>query len=276
MPKPLADHGTYARANGRPSQGIKGCDCQRCRRAEAVYVKRRNYLNATGRPLMVDTEPVTAHLETLFAAGAGWTQLADATGCSSSTIFAIRRRTSPKILRTTAEKILAVTPGAAQPPRRPISSIGTRRRIQALMTIGHSMRAIAAEADGMDVSIVREALNGTRRAAVTSQTAARIARAYRRLATIPGTNTRARTRAAANGWHGPLAWDDIDNPAAEPDLTGVATPQRLKRRSQPDDIAAEVRHLAALGESSHSIARALGRSEKRISQLMPERYGEAA
>lgn len=271
MSTPLPRHGTYARANGRPSRGIKGCRCPRCRRAEAAYTKRRNYLNATGRPLRVDVEPAAAHLDALFDAGAGWTQLAAATGCSTSTLHLIRRRTSPKIHRTTAVKILAVRPGQAQPARRPVSNIGTRRRIQALMAIGHSMRDIATAAHGIDISVVREALNGARRTGVTAQTASRIARAYRTLAARPGTNTRARNRAAAAGWPGPAAWDDIDNPSEQPDLSGItATTRPLKKRGEADVMAAEVHHLAALGESTYAIAKQLGRSEKRISQLMQE------
>ena len=75
--KPLPEHGTNARAKGRPATGVPRCPCLPCRAAARAYEKRRRVLNATGRTLRVPVEPVAAHLDTLFAADAGWMQLAE-------------------------------------------------------------------------------------------------------------------------------------------------------------------------------------------------------
>lgn len=253
--KPLADHGTTARAKGRPDAGIKGCPCLPCREAERRYSKRRRYLNATGRTVMVDVEPAAAHLDALFDAGAGWVQLAAATGCSNSSLSVIRRRVPPQIRRITANKILAVQPGDARPPRRPIDATGARRRIQALMAIGHSLRAISAAAEGLHTCIIRKILGG-QLGVVTTHTADRVAAAYRKLAATPGDNQRARNRAQHFGWPGPLAWGDIDDPNAEPEVE--TAPVQESRKDVADVRADEIQHLGRFGISDYEIARRVG------------------
>lgn len=216
--KPLADHGTTARAKGRPAGNVPPCPCRPCRDAENRYNKERNYLNATGRPRTVAPTAVAAHLETLFAAGAGWIQLAELTNCSASTLLDIRRRTSAVIRHDVAARILAVQPGQGIPPKRQQPALGTTRRIRALQTLGHSSKAIS-EASGVELSTVSDLLNEYH-TTIGRRVAARIDTGYRQLAETAGTNTRARNRAAREGWAPPAAWDDIDDPHCHPDTTG--------------------------------------------------------
>ncbi|SDN18648.1 helix-turn-helix domain-containing protein [Streptomyces wuyuanensis] len=216
--KPLADHGTTARAKGRPSGGIPPCPCRPCRDAENAYDKRRRYLNATGRTLMVDTAPVADHIRDLFNAGAGWVQLAAATGCSSSTLHKILTGRIPQCRRTTANKILAVRPGDAIPPGRLVPAIGSIRRIRALLAAAHPCKAISI-ASGVEHSMISDLVNGSL-SVVKLHVAQRIDAGYRKLAGTVGTSTRSRRRAERNQWAPPAAWDDLDNPAAHPEWTG--------------------------------------------------------
>jgi len=218
--KPLPPHGTTARAKGRPAAGVKGCSCRPCRDAENAYNKRRRILNETGRTLMVDAAPVRAHLEKLFADGAGWIQLAAATSCSSSTLAAIRRGQRTEITRRVASKILAVQAADVLPPNRSVPATGSIRRCHALVAAGHRIIDIA-DASSLDFATVRHVISG-RPETISVRTAAAITTAYRALAGRRGDSARSLHRAAREGWAPPGAWDDdrIDDPAAFPDWTG--------------------------------------------------------
>jgi lambda repressor-like predicted transcriptional regulator len=218
--KPLAEHGTTARAKGRPSAGIPGCPCPPCRRAENAYDKRRRFLNQTGRTLMVDTAPVAAHLRGLFSAGAGWIQLAAVSGCSTSTMHNLLTEQNPRCRRVTANKILAIQPGDAIPNHRSIPATGTIRRVRALMTLAHTCRAIS-QACRIDHSTLSDLL-AERLDSVSLGLANRVDDGFRALSRTTGASARSRNRATRERWAPPGAWDDdtIDNPDAHPDWTG--------------------------------------------------------
>ncbi|MGW5711644.1 hypothetical protein [Streptomyces olivaceus] len=218
--KPLAEHGTTARAKGRPATGVPGCPCPPCRRAENAYDKRRRFLNQTGRTLMVDTKPVAAHLRGLFAAGAGWTQLSAISDCSTSTIQNLLTEKTPQCRRTTANKILAIQPGDAIPEQRSIPALGTIRRTRALMAQAHSCKAISS-ACHIDHSTVTDLLAG-RLNVVTLGLARRVDHGFRSLSQTSGTSARSRNRARRESWAPAATWDDdtIDNPDAHPEWTG--------------------------------------------------------
>lgn len=244
MSKPLPSHGTTARAKGRPAAGIPGCACRPCRDAENAYDKRRRYLNATGRALTMDATPVKQHIETLFANGAGWVQLAQAAHVSQSNLSRIRRGLQPVVARAVAVRILAVKPGEAVPAGRPIPAAGSIRRAQALMAIGHRMKDVYATA-GLDHTTLSD-LIGERLTTVTQHTAGRMRDAYDAMCGTPGSNARAINRAQRLGWRDPAFWEDygrIDDPAFNP-----ATVERELKR---DELAAlrraDITHLADCG-----------------------------
>ncbi|GFE20129.1 helix-turn-helix domain-containing protein [Streptomyces nigrescens] len=218
--KPLADHGTTARAKGRPASGIKGCPCTPCRQAEARYDKRRRYLNATGRTLTVDPRPVADHIRNLFAEGAGWNQLVAASGCSNSTISLILNGKISRIHRTTADKLLAVQPGDAQPPGLRVPTTGSVRRLHALLAIGHTCKAISA-ASGVEHSTLSDLIN-ERLERVARHVTERVASGYSILAGTRGNSARSINRGLRNNWAPPAAWDDdhLDDPDAHPNWTG--------------------------------------------------------
>jgi lambda repressor-like predicted transcriptional regulator len=253
--KPLAKHGTTARAKGRPSAGIPGCPCPPCRRAENAYDKRRRFLNQTGRTLMVDTAPVAAHLRGLFNAGAGWIQLAAVSGCSTSTMHNLLTEQNPRCRRVTANKILAIQPGDAIPNHRSIPATGTIRRVRALMTLAHTCRAIS-QACRIDHSTLSDLL-AERLDSVSLGLANRVDDGFRALSRTTGASARSRNRATRERWAPPGAWDDdtIDDPAAHPDWTGHCGSDRgwwlHSIESIPVCARCETAHTAWLAERKH-------------------------
>ena len=95
-------------------------------------------------------------------------------------------------------------------------SIGTARRIRALVAIGYTQAELAREI-GMHESWVCKLAKGDR-AQVNSATVTRVTEVYNRLSMTPGLSDRARRHALRHGWPPPLAWeeDEIDDPAVKP------------------------------------------------------------
>lgn len=136
---------------------------------------------------------------------------------------------------------------------RLIDVTGTRRRIQALVALGWTYRAIGERA-GVGLSAVHKAVN--RYATIRREVADRYAAVFEELSmTLPPTDTRqqkrdasyARTIARKHGWPPPLAWDDIDNPDERP----------AGWQYVAEDRAQAVRDLADLGLGVTQAARRL-------------------
>lgn len=102
-----------------------------------------------------------------------------------------------------------------------IDSTGTRRRLQALAVLGWRWEDIGARLGTTSQAVQSRAVEDT---VVHRDTAARYAAVYRELCERPGPSRITASRAAAKGWHGPLAWQDIDDPACQPDTAGPDTP----------------------------------------------------
>lgn len=131
---------------------------------------------------------------------------------------------------------------------RSVDATGTRRRIQALMALGWPGHAIAGHCGWRTGEAVFEI---TRRNWVQRSTAEAVAHVYEHLSMTPGPSAQTRARAARMGWPPPLAWDDIDNPDEQPDVSKSA------RRTNAD-LLAEYAYLTAAGESAEQAARQLG------------------
>lgn len=264
--KPLADHGTTARAKGRPAAGIKGCTCRPCRDAENRYDKQRRVFNATGRTYMVDAKPAATHLRLLFEQGAGWKQLAQASGTASSTISDIVTGQRTEITRRVSDRILALTTHQTLAPNRSVPAIGSIRRVCALVAAGHRVKDITAACD-LDHATVRKVLNGNPNT-ITAYTAEQIKNAYAHLASTPGNCTRSLNRGTREGWKTPDYWDDmgaIDDPQfAEPKYT----------RAQI--IAEDAAWLLAAGLDRDTAAARLGVSRFYLDRSLREAKTEAA
>jgi hypothetical protein len=97
-----------------------------------------------------------------------------------------------------------------------VPSLGSQRRIRALMALGWTEKLIGAQVGHVTASTVRGVLmNET----VTARTAQRIAEVYERLSMRHGPSARTRALARNRGWLPPLAWDSIDDPDERPVLS---------------------------------------------------------
>ncbi|MFB6568264.1 hypothetical protein [Streptomyces noursei] len=181
----------------------------------------------------------------------GWVRIARAAHCSTCTIS--RLLDGQELMRrSAAERILSVKFRPA--PGRTVDATGTRRRVQALMAIGHTITGIATESD-VDYSVIVDILNGCTN--VRGATADRIAAAYDWLAHRPPTTDRksaataSRNRAAREGWRDPLWWEDmgdIDDPAFDANTADAAPTFRERAALRREEII----HLAWSGhEPSH-------------------------
>ena len=132
-------------------------------------------------------------------------------------------------------------------PGRPhhVPAHGTARRLRALRVIGHPTSKIGAalrvsrQMVGMWCKLGPDDL-------IDVKTRDKVAALYDRWAWMPGGDIRAANLARKQGWRSPLAWDDIDDPAAAETL-GSAEAYRPARRRRSD--VDEVRVLLCMGGS---------------------------
>jgi hypothetical protein len=191
-----------------------------------------------------------------------------------------------RVRTDTARRILAIS---ADPrfwePGRQVDSTGTRRRLQALVAIGYSLRALAKHL-GVRTTDVGRLLIQQR---VLARTAWAVDDLYHELwDVIPPVTTDAERRAVREAralaqerrWLPPLAWDDIDNDPAPAPLARVTA-------DDLDDIAVEraivgdgvrfdhlttaeqceaVRRLTQLGLSVRDIGDVLGTTSRTVSR----------
>lgn len=266
--RPLPDHGTISRYK------YHRCRCLTCCNGWREYAANVRRQQAYGRwePL-VDPAPVRAHVEALQAAGLGMHRIAVLAGVAHSTISRLLygkggRAPQQKMQRTKAERILAVQADSTVFAAGAfVDAAGTRRRIQALVALGWTHKALAPYLGVNSAYVGDLATNGN----VTSRHARTVAAVYDRLwdadplqhGVTPAAVKRSRNLANKNGWPPPLAWDDdsIDDPAAKPQLgTG---------RRRRGDTAAEIAWLVESGETDTGvIAARVGISEDAVRRSM--------
>lgn len=159
---------------------------------------------------------------------------------------------------------------------RLVDGIGTRRRLQALAVLGWRWPDIGARM-GVTGSAVHQM--ATLPKPVELPTVARVKAIYRELSVRSGPSRITASRAAAKGWHGPLAWADIDDPACEPDgaepestvVDEWAVTEAMAGRLAPDrltevDLAEAVRRMLAEGLRPGQVRYRLGLSKSQLSQ----------
>lgn len=98
--------------------------------------------------------------------------------------------------------------------QRRVSSIGSRRRVQALATMGWSLKEVAKGCGWKTEQAVHRSIN---RDNVNSETADRIAAFYDEHRDEVGPSAYTRTRARNLGYQAPDRWFDIDDPNEQPD-----------------------------------------------------------
>jgi DNA-binding NarL/FixJ family response regulator len=273
--RPLPPHGTSARGYGSPGRRSR-CNCDPCRTARNRHQKQARINRELGRSSFTTCDKAQAHLRLLHQTKS-WDTLVEATGVHLSNLIAIYQGKRTKIRHETEAKILAVPATGPGDAGQYIDAIGSTRRLQALSYVGHSYTTLC-DATGTSPNRILSIING-RQPTIRRALAERITAAYRQLAFSPPPHnkftSRTRNLARNKGWHGPLAWDDIDDPNCHPEKSD---PFKSAPKFERDpDRKAEIAHLDSLGESVASIAKQLGNSEKYVrDQLTAIRRERAA
>jgi AraC-like DNA-binding protein len=246
----------------------RACYQRGCRDAECVAVNYRyekgvSYDVSHGRRRQIDSRQVRTHIEQLRAHGWSRLRISRVARVSRSAVYNLAAGQT-EVRRHVALAILSIRIG---PPQINLSvdAAGTTRRIQALVAIGHTMESIASLAHYSHSKI--EGLAAGQAESVSVVTANTVTAIYRQLLHKPGPSRQARAFARKRGWHGPLAWDDIDNPEATPEVApSYADAPKYER---DPDRAREMVHLHLLGESIPHIAKKIGTTEKYVADQLP-------
>jgi len=225
-----ADHGDVRRF-------FTGCRCLRCRAANADYrqdvARRKAY--GTWNPF-VDAGPVRDHVRRMMDTyGCGTYLISTLAGVSSSQVQHLLgmgqrdgTRTAAKIRTETAARLLSVRVSLdVLPPAQPVSPLGSRRRLHALIAVGWPRKHLATRY-GLDDN---RFFMLERRPSTLADTARWVRRMYLDLqGLVPEHNgvrlqtaVTARSLAADRGWPPPHCWDDdtIDFAETIPDWTGL-------------------------------------------------------
>ncbi|WP_328313132.1 hypothetical protein OG432_24635 [Streptomyces sp. NBC_00442] len=266
--KPLPPHGSYRRYKGTRTR--RPCRCQACTRANRLYGVQRARNILEGRPNRVPRAELVPHIEMLLASGMSQTLIARHADLAQGTISYLLSGRSKTCRRDQALRLLAVRPNSFDGiSDRPAT--GTTRRLRALIALGHTRQAIAAES-GLHIATLSFLLNG-HWTVVDGRTADAVTLAYKSLGNRPGDCEPNRRRAARLSWGPPAAWDDdtIDDPAAQQD-TGQHVPRYVALSEDSLELEAQgyTREHAAerLGVTRDGLQRAL--------QIYRSAYKEAA
>jgi hypothetical protein len=177
-----------------------------------------------------DAEPVREHVRRLHQAGASYRAIAETAGVSATAVCALlqgepwKNRPAPVRIRASlASRLLAVTADGIGRGRR--SAAGTRRRLQALIAIGHAPTDLA-EQIGIPRGRLWRVIRGEARTVSVDMHAAVCGlyeqlwdrRPPERTGRERGAAAAARRLAARQGWPTPMALDDdrIDDPSYRP------------------------------------------------------------
>lgn len=186
--------------------------CQRCRNRERRRLQRRMQKAGTWQPWHPNPEQVREHINHLRDHGVGLDAIAESAGIARISVQRITYGTYKYVTTETAEAILAVTPRAA----KQVNPTGTRRRLQALATLGYSYPYLSEKLGVNPRGVAAYAAPSKRW--VMRDTAEKVRQLYDELSMKPGPDQTAALRAKNKGWAPPLAWDDdtIDDPNALP------------------------------------------------------------
>lgn len=246
---------------------------------EVAYNRDR----ARGQRRYVPADATRSRLQHLADAHVPLRAIARATGLSDTAIGQLVAGRHDRVQRNTAERIATLTlADVLGQAGGNVPSIGSTRRIQALMAIG--WRKVDLEAAG-----VPSAQLVTRDRALVSAEGWRATRdVYERLSMTPGPSQTCRDRARARGYAPPLAWDEdtLDDPRATPQVDSL-TPAPVDvvavdrvvasaraglgcdtslRLTQQERVEA-TRQLAAHGSSDAEISEAFGVSDRTVLRL---------
>lgn len=251
-----------------PSRGCyqRGCESPECADANYRYCKKLSIEHARGERRRHDATQVRTHIERLLAKKWWREEIARAADVSGKVVGnildgqrTVSKRIALAILSIPVVETTRTERGERQEPT------GSIRRLRALAVIGHTW-VVVSEHTGMTGdrlgALARGITDGIR-----PDEARKITEAYRRLSTIPGASKQIATGARNKGWHGPLAWDAIDDPNCQPET--AASYEDAPKYERDPDRAREMVHLHLLGESIPSIAKKIDTTEKYVADQLP-------
>ncbi|MCX5137629.1 hypothetical protein OOK06_36790 [Streptomyces sp. NBC_00340] len=250
-----------------PSRGCyqRGCKSPACAQANYRYTSRLRLDHHRGQKRRRSAAQSRTHIERLITAGWTQAQIARAAGLAHHVIGDVRRGQA-YVANATALAILSVHIGPPPADVRNVDATGTTRRLRALVAIGWPIGQLAP-VFGMYATALGNIARGELQQ-VRTTTADLVALHYQHLTRAPGPSNRTRILARKKGWHGPAAWEDIDDPNCEPEETGAFTSVGKFRRD--NDRNNEIEHLYLLNESVPSIAAQVGSSEKYVRDQLTE------
>ena len=246
---------------------------------EVRYARER----AHGRRRYVPAAGTRAKLQELVDAHVPVRAIARASGLSDTAVAHIidgrheqlQRQTAARIASLTLNDVYARATGS-------VPSVGAVRRVQALMALGWRKADLEAEGVPTGQLVTRS------RDLISVEGWRQVRDVYDRLSMTLGPSQAARDRAAARGYHPPLAWDDdtIDDPRATPQrgepveasVDWVAVDRVVASGSArarcdtdlqltQDERVAAIRRLSTRGSSDREIAEAIGVSNRTVSRL---------
>lgn len=244
------------------------CRCDLCRAAHTRQVAGSFHDQHRGRPRLIPSLPVAAHVQWLRRLGMSMPAIAAAAGVHESTIHNLRRQET--VSRRVAQNLASVTPPG-------IARYGLQRRLQALVASGWSIRALERRA-GVKTGRFRQIACFDRAAVMLTDSAPIIVALYDELWDVsPPETTRAERHSRAyalitarrRGWVPPMAWDDIDDPTTQPAEGWERRPETSwTPRSETAEDALELLGqgcipetiCARLGKSPAAVAKALART----------------
>ena len=225
-------------------------------RAHREYARWRARQIAYGRwEPWAAAAPVREHVRALRQAGASYEAIAQAAGVATMTVHRLlhgepaKGRPIPRRIRAAhAKQLLAVTGATVQDAAARRDAAGTRRRLRALIAMGHPAASLA-RASGIPPRVVWGIVRGTT-ATVSQDVHAEVSalyektwqlRAPERSAAERRAADAARRRAAMQGWSAPMGLDDekIDDPAYRPraqwrPATGAGAVPPIRETDPPD------------------------------------------
>ena len=182
------------------------CRCRDCTRNNATRWQKYKVRVMRGEPIWGDIDAVKQRIWQLLADGHSMSEIASAAGYKNKgsvrDLLQVKR-----ITVASANRILNVDLTRAD-RNILIPSLGTMRRLRALARAGYPTNLIA-DLIGFDVATLQKIVRGEQRR-VRRWVAEAVTRFYAHNHMRPGPSTDTANRAAALGWHPPLAWDDDD------------------------------------------------------------------
>lgn len=241
---------------GASARRVRGCAVTSASHRDYVRWRARQIAYGRWEP-WADAAPVREHVRLLRRGGTSYQAIGDAAGVSPMTVHYLmngcRSRTRPlptRISSALAQRLLAVPPAAVNGAT--LNACGSRRRLRALVALGHSAASLAADL-GMSAPRVRRLVSGQTQS-ISLPVHNKVCDLYRRRwDQLPPERTgrersianAARGRARTGNWLPPMALDDdrIDDPnyrtrtvwrqAAGPSASSLSTAAYRCRTESP-------------------------------------------